>query len=263
MPPSDLPDLLADRIAAAARRPDAPLVVGLTGPQGSGKSTLAAALPSRLAARGLRTAVLSLDDLYLTKAERSRLAEEVHPLFVTRGPPGTHDVALGLAVLESLARPGETRVPRFDKATDERAGSAVADGPFDVILFEGWCVGARPQTPAALSQPVNALERDEDSRGVWRAHVNAALAGPYQTLFGRIGCQILLRPPGFEAVLGWRRQQEHALIAERGAGKSDAEIARFIQHYERLTRHIDAEMPARADVVVQLGPGREVLDLTR
>jgi D-glycerate 3-kinase len=260
----ELTERIAERIARA-HRPGEMLIVGLTGPQGAGKSTLARAAPEALARRGLKTAVLALDDLYLTKAERQALAGEVHPLLATRGPPGTHDVGLGLAVLDSLARPGETRLPRFDKAADDRldpAAWATIAGPVDVILFEGWCVGARPQSSKALGDPVNRLERDEDPHGVWRRHVNDALAGPYQALFARIGLQILLRPPAFEAVLAWRLQQEHELRANRGAGQTDAEIARFIQHYERLTRHIDAEMPARADVVARLDEDRRVVELT-
>jgi D-glycerate 3-kinase len=238
-------------------------VAGLTGPQGSGKSTLAAKLPARLGAAGLRAAVLALDDLYLTRAERQQLAADVHPLLATRGVPGTHDVALGLEVLQSLTTARQTRVPSFDKGADDRRPYAAwrrLEGPVDVVIFEGWCVGARPQSAEALTDPVNALERDRDPDGVWRAYANAALAGPYQALFGGIGLQALLLAPGFEAVLGWRRQQEHELRTTRGdVGQSDAEIAVFIQHYERLTRHIAAEMPARADLVVRLGALREVV----
>ena len=255
---------LAGRLARAIAARGGPLVVGLTGPQGSGKSTLAAQLPELLAADGLRAGVLALDDLYLGRAERRRLAAEVHPLFATRGVPGTHDVALGIAVLESLATARETRVPSFDKGSDDRRPPPEwprVAGPLDVIVFEGWCVGARPQPAAALADPLNALERQRDPDGVWRRHANAALAGPYQALFAPIGLQILLLAPSFEAVLGWRRQQEHALRAARGdVGQSDAQIAVFVQHYERLTRSIAAEMPGRADVVVRLGAGRAVMD---
>jgi D-glycerate 3-kinase len=256
---------IAERIGAIDRH-GAPVVVGVTGPQGSGKSAAAGALALLLHDRGLRTAVLSLDDLYLTLAERRRLAADVHPLFATRGAPGTHDVALGMAVIESLGRAGETAVPRFDKAADDRrdpAGWDVVAGPVDVILFEGWCVGARPQDEAALTQPGNELERMRDPYGTWRRYANAALAGPYQDLFAAIGFQALLRAPSFDAVLGWRLEQEHKLRERRGGGQSDAEIAVFIQHYERLTRHIDAEMPGRADVVVQLGAEREVVEVTQ
>jgi D-glycerate 3-kinase len=216
--------------------------------------------------RGLSTAILSLDDLYLTSAERRRLAAEVHPLFATRGAPGTHDVGLGLAVIESLGRGGETAVPRFVKATDDRRDPADwdrIDGPVDVILFEGWCVGARPQAGDALAAPVNALERTRDPDGVWRRYANSALTGPYQDLFGRIGFQALLRAPSFDAVLGWRLEQEHKLRERTGGGQTDAEVAVFIQHYERLTRWIADEMPSRADLVVQLGAGREVLEIAQ
>ena len=251
---------MAERIAAAG----APLVVGVTGPQGSGKSAAAGALALLLRDRGLRTAVLSIDDLYLTKAERQRLAAEVHPLFATRGPPGTHDVGLGGEVIESLFRASDTAVPRFDKAADDRRSRAdweVVAGPVDVMLFEGWCVGARPQAEATLVEAINDLERLRDPDGIWRRYANAALAGPYQALFGRIGWQALLRAPSFEVVLGWRLEQEHKLRDRTGAGQTDAEIAVFIQYYERLTRHIDAEMPARANAVVRLGPLREAMDL--
>jgi len=261
---TSLAELLADRIAAAPRSDGAPLVVGLTGPQGSGKSTLAATLPELLAGRGLRAAVLALDDLYLPKADRDRLVREVHPLFATRGVPGTHDTALGTELLHRLGQPEETTVPRFDKGADDRSPPDEwprIHGPFDVIIFEGWCVGARPQPAEALTQPVNDLERNEDPDGVWRRAVNEALATAYLPLFDPIDFQVLLRPPGFETVFGWRRQQELPLRAA-GRGQGDAELARFIQHYERLTRWIDAEMPTRANITVQLGPGREAVQVS-
>lgn len=255
---------IAKRIAAA-RQPGAPLLVGVTGPQGSGKSTAAGAMALLLEERGLRTATLSLDDLYLTHAERRRLAADVHPLLAVRGVPGTHDMALGLALIGRLGRADATAIPRFDKATDDRRPPAdwdVVAGPVDAILFEGWCVGARPQSADALAAPVNELERTRDPDGAWRRYANAALAGPYQALFARIGYQALFRPPGFEAVLGWRLEQERQLRERRpGRGQTDAEITVFVQHYERLTRWIDAEMPGRADAVVQLGERREVREL--
>ena len=259
-----LAEFLADRAAAEARRRGGPLVVGLTGPQGSGKTTLAAALAPLLARLGRRAAVLALDDLYLPRAERLRLAADVHPLFATRGPPGTHDAALGAAVLASLQRGGPTQIPSFDKGADDRRPArdwSRLDGPFDVVIFEGWCVGARPQPANALARPVNALEREQDPNGDWRAYANDQLAGPYRALFAPIGFQVLLRPPSFEVVLGWRRQQE-VTLRTRGVGQSDAELATFIQYYERLTRWIDAEMPPRADVVAELDPDRNARRLT-
>ncbi len=248
----------------AARGPE-PLVVGLCGAQGSGKTTLAGAVAQALRSRGTATAVLSLDDLYLTRAERQRLAQDVHPLCATRGVPGTHDVALGLATLDSLARGEAAELPRFDKAADDRAPRQQWDRAPErtrVVLFEGWCVGAMPQGEDALVAPVNTLESLEDPQGIWRRHANQALAGPYAALFGRIGLLVLLAAPGFEVVRGWREQQEAELRERAGPDApgvmSAGDIERFIQHYERLTRHILHEMPARADLVMRLGSDRRV-----
>lgn len=252
--------------AVVERRTGPGFVVGICGAQGSGKSTLSAVLAHLLEARGLKVAVLSIDDLYLTRAERQVLAAEVHPLLATRGVPGTHDVDLGVQVLAALAQPARTALPRFDKAADDRAAPEtwpVIEGPVEVILFEGWCVGARPQAEAALAAPVNALEREEDAGGAWRAYVNAALAGPYRRLFAPIGYQVLLQAPGFEAVLDWRREQEAKLRArlaaegrDQGLAMDDAGVARFISHYERLTRWILSEMPARADRLLKMDADR-------
>lgn len=264
---------IADRIIAHARCAGEPLFVGLCGAQGSGKSTMALGLAALLDHAGLPTAQLSLDDLYLTAAARQHLAETVHPLLRTRGVPGTHDLPLGLALLAELRRAGPdstSALPRFDKASDDRCPEAewrAFRGRPAVILLEGWCVGARPQPEAALAEPVNALERDEDPDGTWRRTVNNRLGGAYQALFGQLDLLLLLRAPDFPTVFAWRKQQEDKLRARlqaegRDTGlpgvMDDAALQRFISHYERLTRHILAEMPQRADLVVALGEDRQI-----
>lgn len=253
---------LAERIAAAAR--SGGIVVGICGPQASGKSTLTAVLARLLERRGLKAAAISLDDLYLTRAERQELSRRVHPLLAVRGVPGTHDVSLGVEMLRALRTPGTHERPVFEKARDDRRDrGAPFEGPADVVLFEGWCVGARAQPAEALAAPVNALEAAQDADGAWRRFVNAALAGPYQQLFGSLDLLVLLQAPSFEVVLGWRIEQERKLrerLAREGEGAgramSDEEVAAFIAHYERLTGWILAEMPARADVVVALDKAR-------
>ncbi|MCJ2186420.1 kinase [Novosphingobium beihaiensis] len=256
------------RVEAALAQPRERLVIiGLCGAQGSGKTTLARAVLEACTDAGWRAAVLSIDDLYLTRAERQALAQRVHPLLATRGVPGTHDVALGLSVFEALARGEPVALPRFDKARDDRAPEAIwrrAPQDCDVLLFEGWCVGARPQEQAALRQPINALEACEDTGAVWRTYANNALSGPYQELFAWLDTLVLLEAPGFEAVHGWRLEQEQELAAAEGSGgavMSEAEIARFIAHYERLTRHILNEMPARADLVIRLDARRKPVEI--
>lgn len=250
----------------AARRP---FVLGICGAQGSGKSTLSEALADRMRVEGVATAVLSIDDLYRTRAERAALARDVHPLFAVRGVPGTHDVALGLDILAALDAGRAAALPRFDKARDDRAPADdwdVVPGDIALLILEGWCVGARPETEAALVEPVNDLEREEDADGRWRRAVNVALAGDYQALFARIDLLVLLAAPGFEAVRDWRVEQEHALARAAGTDTegvmSDAEVERFIRFYERLTRHILAEMPDRADLMIRLARDRTPLSFS-
>lgn len=247
---------LATRIARlpASR---APLVIGINGAQGSGKSTLCKFLEVLLARRQIRAVTLSLDDLYLTRAERLQLAEEVHPLFATRGVPGTHAVAMGLGIIEDMLAGRPLELPRFDKATDDRAPEGIrVTGPVDVLLLEGWCVGAKPQDAAALAGPINALERDEDPDGIWRGLVNHWLAEDYARLFDQIDLLVMLKVDGFDAVRRNRALQEEKLRAANPDGPSvmdEAALERFLAHYERLTRHMLAEMPSRADVVIEIG----------
>ena len=256
---------LAEFVAAARAERSSLLTLGICGAQGSGKSTLVAALARRLEGGGLRVAALSLDDLYLTRAERQRLASGVHPLFATRGVPGTHDVALGLATIAALTRGEAAALPRFDKDRDDRALEAewpCAPAGTQVLLLEGWCLGAVPQSAAKLVRPVNALEADEDAGAIWRSHANAALTGPYRHLFAAIDRLILLAAPGWHVVAKWREQQEAQLREHASGAMTPQQVTRFISHYERLTRWILAEMPQRADLTVRLGEGREVLGIS-
>jgi len=254
------------RLRVAERGGGSGLVIGLSGPQGSGKTTLAELLRQRLDAGGMSVVALSLDDFYLRRAERQHLAATVHPLLLTRGVPGTHDVDLALKVLAALRRPGEVRLPVFDKARDDRLPDSewrVVRAPVDVVLFEGWCVGAPAQPEAALVRPVNSLERLEDPQGVWRRYVNQALANRYPPLWQALSALIVLAAPGFEVVHGWRLQQEVELRERMAASggdasgvMSDASLERFIQHFERLTRVLQEVLPAHADVLLRLDAER-------
>ena len=249
-----------------------PLVVGICGSQGSGKSTLSRHLAEQFEDRGVRVAVLSLDDLYLSREARARLADSISPMFATRGVPGTHDVALGEAVLDALQAGRPVRLPRFDKASDQPAPDTerpLIEGA-DLILFEGWCVGAMPQADYELSDPFNELESSLDGLGTWRRYVNDALKGSYRRLFGRMDRLVLLAAPEFAVVTEWRTQAEHELRERlRREGRTgtrvmtDGEVARFVLHYERLTQAILREMPGRADLTLRLDAGRRVVSQVR
>ena len=255
-------DALLARAGAARRRA---LRVGLSGLQGSGKSTLARQLAAHAAARGLACEVLSLDDFYLGRAARRRLARERHPLFATRGVPGTHDVALLERTLTALdrARAGApVCVPRFDKGRDTRLPPSrwrrVVRAP-DLVILEGWCVGVPAQAESALRRPVNALERDEDRDGRWRQLANAALAGSYARLWRRLDALAVLEAPRFEAVARWRAGQERALITRGAVRAMDAAaLRRFVAHFERLSRHALRSLPRIAGLRIVLDAHRAV-----
>ncbi|TCK05708.1 hypothetical protein [Marinobacterium mangrovicola] len=271
---------LAAWLVERQRGQSKPLVVGINGAQGAGKSTLFNLIEVILEEGfGLRVIGFSIDDLYRTRAEREELGREVHPLMETRGVPGTHDVALGIELLESLLHAGPdtlTKIPVFDKSIDDRCPPTVWQewlGPVDVIVFEGWCVGAEPQTEAELAQAVNSLEADEDPDGVWRRYVNAQLAGPYQQLFEYLDLVLMLKVPSMQAVYQWRAQQEEKL-AERVRYIYDtqqptshlrimnpSEIRRFIAHYERLTRAMLEELPGKVDICLDLNENHKISDI--
>ncbi len=262
---------LAAHLAQRARAQGSPLMLGVNGAQATGKSTAAAILVRLLEHQeGLRSCSLSIDDVYLTRAEREQLARRVHPLLLTRGVPGTHDLALTRQLFADLCAAGpdsQTPIPRFDKAADDRRPPEAFDvfsGRPDLVIFEGWCLGAVPQDEADLAMPCNALEREQDADGVWRRHVNQCLAD-YQSLFARLDLLLMLRAPSFEQIFEWRSLQEsklrNSLTPEQLASSrvmSDKQLRHFISHYERLTRWILQELPERADIVLQLNPQHRV-----
>ena len=245
-------------------------LVGVNGSQGSGKTTLCAYLCALLQAEyGVRAMALSLDDFYLPRAARTELGVSVHPLLATRGVPGTHDMALLNDTLDALlALDGETAVavPRFDKAQDDRRPVADwehVEGGLDVVLLEGWCLGVRPQHTAQLLRPVNALESDEDPTAFWREYVNDSLRRDFLPLYQRIDCWVMLQAPSFDCIYRWRLEQEQKLARATADDKqgvmSDRQIARFIQHYQRLTEHGLATVPASVDYLYTLDDRRSIV----
>ena len=248
-------------------------VLGINGAQGTGKSTLAHLVSEYLAKEhGRKVVILSIDDIYLTRDERESLSERVHPLLRTRGVPGTHDVALGISIIEqlrSLQHGEKVDVPRFDKSRDDRHPSSdwtTVAGPVDLIIFEGWCVASQSTTDADLQEPINALESAADADGRWRSYVNDKLGNDYVRLFATLDGLLFLSVPDFDAVLRWRLEQEHKL--QQSAGKdahavmSDEQVAEFIQYYERITRNNIAILPSKADVVIKLGNDHQVISLS-
>ena len=253
--------LVAAALEAALSLPQTVPIFAISGLQGTGKSTLAAQLAGLAQSRGRRVAVLSIDDFYLTRAERERLARDVHPLLANRGPPGTHDLGLAANTLDSLLAGKRTGLPRFDKLADDRAQTAqwpVIEGRCDLVVLEGWFLKTPAQQVDELRAPINALERDEDPDGSWRSWCNAALARDYPALWQRIDALWWLQGPDFEVVPDWRWQQEQSLQAsDPGRAAMDrAQVARFVQLFERVSRQALRILPTIAERTIRLDAQR-------
>lgn len=262
----DLVDRVGGLIARGPRDGSGrPPLIAIVGAQGSGKTTLA-----REAADGFGGVQISIDDVYLTRAEREAMAREVHPLFLTRGPPGTHDLALLQQLIDRLSIAGsddDTPIPDFDKRGDDRwppeRWRRYVGRP-SAILVDAWCLGALPQAEADLAAPLNALEREHDPDGRWRRAVNGFVAGPYAAFAARFDAILFLQAPGFDVVLDWRSQQEADLLGLAPADLPAAErerLAGFIQYFERITRRM-LDDGVRADLTVKLDRNRQPLAIS-
>ena len=269
---------IAADVAARAKNQASTFILGVQGTQGSGKSTLASFLCLLLEQEFQLSAVsLSIDDFYLTAAERQQLAATVHPLLATRGVPGTHDLKLAHSTIHRLCQAGSSdrcAIPRFNKAMDDRFGQEEWDyvnGPVDVIVFEGWCMGVPAQSEQALIEPINELERLEDSNGDWRKFVNNALKNEYANMFELLDALVVLSAPSFDCVYQWRLLQEQKLKAKWHDKNSDKktkilspeDVKRFISHYQRLTEQGLSELPDKCDWQLVLAENHDITALKK
>ncbi len=250
-------DLIFELATGLVSRGDALLMIGVSGAQGTGKSTFAKMLAivfERVFSK--RTLVMSLDDFYLTRAEREALAAKVHPLLRTRGVPGTHDIGLLRKVIDDIRARRNTRVPVFSKAEDDRHEMVpVMAGELDLLIVEGWCWGALPSASRDLDTPINALEANRDPDGSWRRYVNQQLAeGGYQEVFAEPDVLFFMAAPDMNAVIDWRWQQEQRLAARQSGSAimSQDQVRNFVMYYERITRQMLKDLPERATLTLYL-----------
>ncbi len=249
-----------------------PLIIGINGAQGSGKSTLAALMVSLFAQQQLNAVALSLDDFYFTRAERAQLAAKIHPLLQTRGVPGTHDVRLAVDVLKMLQyQQNEVVIPRFNKVTDDRYPESEWDkvSVVDIVILEGWCLGAQPQADAYLHTAINRLEREQDSTGQWRHYVNQQLLSTYPALFNLIDRWVMLKAPSFDCIFDWRCQHEKSLRNKQSTLDlshrlmSDSELRVFIEYFQRVTENMLSDLPEKVDYLFALDRYRNIVDLNQ
>ena len=225
---------LGMKIAAQHQESGKPFIQGILGAQGTGKTTMSHILGLILQQLGYRTLSFSLDDLYKTYSDRLALMQQDSRL-VWRGPPGTHDIHLGLSLLDQIHQSkSPVIVPRFDKSAHGGAGdrttSEIITNPIDIVLFEGWFVGVKPIPPQALLTPPPPILTDADRQ--FASDMNHQLKS-YLPLWEKLDSLIVLYPTDYRYSLAWRKQAERQMIAAGKSGMSDAEIEEFVNYFWR------------------------------
>ena len=252
------------------KKSEKPLFININGAQGTGKSTLTHFLKHLIEAETeFSVANISIDDFYSTRADREKLAQSLHPLFLTRGVPGTHDVKLMENTLSRLLDGKACSIPRFNKAVGDRYTEdqwTVCNNNTDIVLFEGWCNHSPAQSDKELLTPVNKLESTEDPDGIWRTYANEQLKDYHKKIFNHADMCIMLKAPDFEKIFEWRCLQEDKLrkktkLIGQSRIMSPNKLKHFIQHYERITRHTLQHLPDIADIVIPIAADHSIKNI--
>ena len=243
------------------------LFLGFSGGQGSGKTTVVKILKIILKKFFKRKIhVSSIDDFYKTLKDRNKMAYAIHPLFKTRGVPGTHDINLVKKFFYFIKKKKfkKTKLPKFDKSIDDRLKKKywynIKERP-EVVILEGWCVGAKPQSNSLIKKPINILEKYEDKNLIWRKYVNEKLKREYKKLFAMIDCFIFMKIPNFNMVFKWRLLQENKLRKKSRFEKKIMpynKIKRFIMFYQRITLQMIQDLSKSASIVMLLNKNHEI-----
>ncbi len=246
-----------------------PYFVGLAGGQGTGKTTISSIIKIILEKYfKLKVFKISIDDFYKTRKERIALSKKVHPMLLTRGVPGTHDINMMLDFFKkSKAKKFKNmKLPNFNKAIDDRfpknKWNTINKRP-DVIIFEGWCVGARAETNKTLKKSINSMEKANDHKLVWRKYVNQQLKTKYKKLYSQLNCMIYLKAKNFSLLQKWRLKQEHKLwlkTKKKGGHKimSKGDVINFMQTYQRITQNMFKNMPKYASIILNLNSNHQI-----
>jgi len=234
----------------------------ISGPQGSGKTTLTKLLKTVIEKiYKKKVMLLSIDDYYLSKKERIELSKKVHPLLITRGVPGTHNVKkLKRDINNFIKKKFPIRVPIFDKLIDDASNKKKIIKKADILLLEGWCCGSTPLTNKYLYKNINDLERQLDNKNRWRSYYNSFLKKEYSEIFSKFEKKIYIKPSSFIHILEWRYKQEkqNALIKKKKNFMTKKQLEYFIQHFEKQTRWMIKTMPAEAGIVIEIDKNQKI-----
>ena len=246
-----------------------PFILGLSGGQGSGKTTISSIISIILSKYfKLNVFKISIDDFYKTRKKRLELSKKVHPLLMVRGVPGTHDISIMLDFFKRIKEKKfkSIKLPRFNKATDDRYNKklwySVKRRP-DVIIFEGWCVGAKAEQNYSLKTPINSLEKLKDQKQIWRRFVNKQLKSKYKKLYDQLNCLLFIKAKNFSLLRQWRIKQEKKLsLKSKRSNKlkimSDKEIINFMQTYQRITQNMFKSVPKYASIILNLNGNQQI-----
>ena len=249
-----------------------PLIVGLAGGQGTGKTTITSIITIILKKYfKLNVFKISIDDFYKTRKQRTLLSKNKHPLLMTRGVPGTHDANIMLNFFKKIKvkKFKSLKLPKFNKAIDNRCKQSlwykIKSKP-DVIILEGWCVGARSQNFRELRKPINSLERVHDQTFKWRQYVNYQLKTKYKKLFNQLDYILFLKAKNFSLLRRWRLKQEKKLWLKSKNGKNlkimnKDEVKNFMDTYQRITQQMFKDMPKYSSIIMNLNSSHQIKNI--
>ena len=246
-----------------------PYFVGLAGGQGTGKTTTSSLIKIILSKYfKLDVFRISIDDFYKTRKERISLSKRIHPMLLTRGVPGTHDINMMLNFFKKSKSKKFKRLklPIFNKAIDDRFSKKhwydLKKKP-DVIIFEGWCVGAKSEKNNTLKKTINSMEKTKDQKQIWRKYVNDQLKSKYKKLYSHLDCLIYLKAKDFSLLQKWRLKQERKLWVKSKKNlntkiMSKDNVLTFMQTYQRVTQNMFKYTPKYASVIINLNSNHQI-----
>ena len=246
-----------------------PYFVGLAGGQGTGKTTTSSLIKIILSKYfKLDVFRISIDDFYKTRKERISLSKRIHPMLLTRGVPGTHDINMMLNFFKKSKSKKFKRLklPIFNKAIDDRFSKKhwydLKKKP-DVIIFEGWCVGAKSEKNNTLKKTINSMEKTKDQKQIWRKYVNDQLKSKYKKLYSQLDCLIYLKAKDFSLLQKWRLKQEIKLWVKSKKNlntkiMSKDNVLTFMQTYQRVTQNMFKYTPKYASVIINLNSNHQI-----